>query len=190
MHAFLIRDVEQDQQISLETCRPTGSRKYRSSLIDFRGSEMPINCLACDRRGVACMKSPDSTRCSECVRRKVTCRFEGPNAAEMVRAYRDSQKLREALRVAERAEEEMRARVLRLRQQNRILDARISEMIRRGCESLDEMDRADEEAREDALAQVIREPHAVPEGGFERDPIDLSGVDMDALLVSGSGSGS
>lgn len=82
--------------------------------------------------------------------------------------------------MAEIAEDEMRARVLRLRQQNHILDARISEIIRRSYKSLYELDRADEEAREVKLAQVIRGPRAIPNRDFNRDPVDLSGVDIDA----------
>ncbi|KUI63307.1 hypothetical protein VM1G_11044 [Cytospora mali] len=179
-----------------------------ASLVDLRGSVMPAKCLSCDRRGIPCIKSADSSRCSECIRRKVTCRFEGPNAAEMVRVHREALQLREELRIAEVAEEEMRARVLRLRQQNRVLDAKISEMIRRGCESLDELDaveaeeaRAAEAAKQSEAVAVEGEPRApaVPEsdpvlGDFDWSTVDLSGVNVDAFpgdgMVPGSGSGS
>lgn len=126
----------------------------RSSLalrIFSTGIEM-APCSFCRRHNKRCVafdqKDPSgsSSRCAECVlHRRSHCDFTSklPSVQDWESIDRQRQKLR-----AE--EEEAMAKILRLRKQQRFLDEREQEMIRRGLSTLEELEQAEASDRAQA----------------------------------------
>jgi hypothetical protein len=127
---------------------PERSRKLKERVdlanrIERGGFEMSP-CSFCQRTGRRCVvSSPDASRCAECVRQgRGSCNFQddSPSTNEWISLDRQRERLRSE-------EEEAMAKILRLRKQQRFLDNREKEMLRRGLRSLDELDAAEEEER-------------------------------------------
>lgn len=163
--------------------------------------DMP-SCSNCEERGLSsCQASPkDSSKCVAClVGNLPLCDVFGPTPAQLRNIAEQRKRLAELL---EAAEEERRAvdnKIERLRIQNKEWSAKQKRAIRRGLDRVEELDRVEaEEARaaEAVDASVVeKEPRAAPGADpvlspFDWSTVDLSGVDMDALLAPGSGSGS
>jgi hypothetical protein len=125
-------------------------------------------CSFCRRHGRRCIAvepqaSDDvkSSRCSECVRhRRPKCDYTSklPSLRDWESIDRQRQKLK-----AE--EEEAMAKILRLRKQQRFLDDREQEMLRRGLSTLEELDQAEasekvETERLEAQALALTEASA------------------------------
>jgi hypothetical protein len=89
-----------------------------------------------------------------------------PSVPEWESIERQRRKLQEE-------EEEAMAKILRLRKQQRLLDDREKEMIRRGLASLDDLDAAEEKDRELAEAQQFLPPSA-PSEPSSSTPFDPS----------------
>lgn len=127
-----------------------------ASRIEKIGEEM-APCDSCRRHKRRCVAaSPESARCAECVRtRKGNCNFTAklPTVNDWASLDRQRQKLRDE-------EEVVMAKILRLRKQQRFLDEREKEMVRRGVETLEELDQVEaaekaELARQEASAQAL-----------------------------------
>lgn len=110
--------------------------------------------------------SSESTRCSECVRRKRSlCNYTTklPSLGDWSSLDRQRQKLRDE-------EEEAMAKILRLRKQQRFLDDREKEMIRRGVETLDELDAAEAAEKADLARQEAAALSLAEASNFLDDP--------------------
>ncbi|KUI64658.1 hypothetical protein VM1G_00771 [Cytospora mali] len=164
--------------------------------------EMP-SCSACEDRGLeVCQVSQfDSSRCAECVRLgKTRCDVMGPSPDDLRYISRQYRELEAQIEAEEERRRITDARIERLRKQKKMWSSKMHRAIRRGLDSVDELDRVEAEesraakaaeAAKQAEGAVVEEPRAVPEvENVMWSPVDLSGVDMDALLASGSGSGS
>jgi hypothetical protein len=97
-----------------------------------------------------------------------------PTASDWVSLDRQRRKLRDE-------EEEAMAKILRLRKQQRFLDDREQEMIRRGLSSLDELDEAEDKEKKEKEEAERREQQAAPSssdvsGDLLGDPAGYSGA--------------
>ncbi|KAK3896392.1 hypothetical protein C8A05DRAFT_48491 [Staphylotrichum tortipilum] len=162
----------------------TIQRATLAATIDELGFEV-MPCSFCHSKGLRCKMLERSSRCGECVRRGRSCDGSGVPVSALDRIVAESRRLdseeqdaEEALRAerlalaeaqkasaeAQRRLDESWARLDRLRRQKRMLLSRGGDMVRRGLESLDEMEEADR-----------REANAAG------DPVDM--VDWDAAFV-------
>lgn len=137
--------------------------------------EMP-SCSSCEARGIdSCEVSPkDSSRCMECVRLGVSfCDVLGPSPADLRNIAKQRQRLEEQL---EAAEEERRAidnKIERLRKQKKEWVSKMRRAIRRGLDSVEELDRVENAEAEaerkriaDQSAEVVRRSSSEEAGGM------------------------
>jgi len=131
------------------------------------GAEEMAPCDYCQRHRRRCVvDSSVSTRCSECVRHKLNrCNYTSklPSMNDWSSLDRQRQKLRNE-------EEEAMAKILRLRKQQRLLDDREKEMVRRGCETLDELDAAEASEKVMLEEQLARSRTLAEASSFFDDP--------------------
>jgi len=107
-------------------------------------------CSRCSHRGFLCKVGKESSRCAECVRSLAKCDCRDPFDVEWRSLEQQEDALEERMRLtivrANELHQELReqyARMKRLRKQKKSLKERGSEMLRRGIQSLDELDALD-----------------------------------------------
>ena len=134
------------------TMPPLRSRKYKERLelallIEIQGDIMP-SCTYCETNSRICVVlKENSSRCSECVRRGAKCDVSGPSAADLRSLIREQERLDEEEEKAASLMAVTAARLARLRKQRKFLQARGSELIRRGLKTMDELEEAEEKER-------------------------------------------
>lgn len=127
-------------------------------------SEMP-SCSNCEALGfLSCAASAsDSARCDRCIRgNRSSCDVLGPSDHQLRVVARSFHSTDQALELAEEEAERAQAKVRRLRRQRRVLADKVHRMVRRGLDSLEELDRV--EAEERRLSEL---PSAEPFGSSE-----------------------
>jgi hypothetical protein len=173
---------------------PTRTKKYKERLelallIEAHGFIMP-SCSFCERLSRNCIvSSEDSTRCNECVRRGGKCDVAGPSARDMASLLREQERL-------DQEDEATLNKLFRLRKQKKLLRDRASEMIRRGLQTLDELDAIEEKERlekeyieQEQRERLVQSPSSMPgpnEGVFAYSSLvdlDLNSPSNAALLV-------
>ncbi|KAF4463894.1 hypothetical protein FALBO_9279 [Fusarium albosuccineum] len=148
----------------------TQNRQALKILVEsFGGVIMP--CSNCEKRHLACVVAPDASgRCKSCVDSGWSCDGIALSVAAARKVAAEKRRLEQAEEEAEeelvvlqaessRIHNEMNAKfakITRLRRQRRQVESKGQDMIRRGLNSMDELERAerDEEA---ALEQSISE---------------------------------
>jgi len=107
-------------------------------------------CSRCARRDFLCKVGKESSQCAECVRSSAKCDCRGPSDVEWQSLEQQEDMLEEKMRLtavrADKLHQELReqyARMERLRKQKKSLKERSSEMLRRGIQSLNELDALD-----------------------------------------------
>lgn len=134
--------------------------------VERLGDEMSP-CSFCVRNKRRCVAaSSQSSRCSECCRAgRMKCDYTEklPSVNDWASIDRQRQKLR-----AE--EEEAMSKILRLRQQQRFLDEKEKEMLKRGLATLDELDAAEEAERQLAESLEASAAALADAGSFLDDP--------------------
>lgn len=134
---------------------PIRSKKYKERvelalLIELQGDIMP-SCTYCEAHSRTCVVlKENSSRCSECVRRGAKCDISGPSAADLRSLIREQERLNEEEEKAASLIAATASRLARLRKQRKFLQARGSELIRRGLETMDELEEAEEQERLEA----------------------------------------
>ena len=124
--------------MSAESARKARERADLVRRILRNGFEMSA-CSNCARRNRTCFSSPsDSRKCAECVRRKLKCDQSGPSHNDWIKLEREEERL-------DQEEEETLAKLLRIRKQKKYLRSRGKEMLRRGLQTLDELDAVEEQ---------------------------------------------
>ena len=163
-------------------------RRVLALEIERRGFEM-APCSYCERNGRRCVISDDkSSRCSECVRRGGRCDAQGPSVGDWASLEREES------RIASEREATL-AKLLRLDKQQRFLQQRGREMLRRGLKSLDELDAAEEAEKQERerkekeeMEQHEQEAQAttsvVSAGASSDPPVGYSGVVFDGDFSS------
>lgn len=160
-----------------------------------RCSEMPA-CSACEDRRIPCLASEeDSSRCAECIRNKRgNCDLQGLTPAQMQKITRQHSLLEAQLDEAEEAAMEANAKVSRLRKQRRLWAGKMARAIRRGLDTIDELDRLEKEEAEAERARVAVDIQTVvaeesvaatADPGFEG--FDWNSVDVGNAVVDWSG---
>lgn len=123
--------------------------------------DMP-SCSACESRGIlSCQASPkDSSRCAECFKLGLSsCDVLGPSPADLRKITLQHRRLEEELEAAEERRRLIDAEIERLRKQKKMWSARMCGAIRRGLDSVEELDRVEaEEASRAATAVASEEP--------------------------------
>src|SRR5713226_6432044 len=104
-------------------------------------------CSRCASRGLSCIVSSDSRRCSECTRSNVKCNVAGPSLADWAKLHREEERLTleeeqtyAKEKAARQAADEAFAKIMRLRKQKKLLKEHGSEMLRHGLQTLDELE--------------------------------------------------
>jgi hypothetical protein len=168
----------------------TKERQVLADRIDSFGVDMP-SCSRCEKRGLDCRVSPESTKCGECVRSNMRCDVHGPSVQDWLKLRQEEERLAAEEAAAEILEEEAarkqaeaRARVKRLRLQQKLLKQRGSEMLRRGLKTLDELDEVEERERweREAAELPARATTASSSAVASGDPLGYSGVALGADL--------
>lgn len=130
-------------------------------------------CSSCESRKVPCLASEkDSSRCADCVRyKRGNCDFQGLSPAQMQKLVAQHSVAEAELETAEEELEAVAAKVRRLRQQRRLWSDKIAQAMRRGLDTIEELDRVEAEearaaeaAQQSDIAVVEEEPRAVPDG--------------------------
>ncbi|KAI0897858.1 hypothetical protein F4806DRAFT_460240 [Annulohypoxylon nitens] len=113
-------------------------------------------CSYCSDRGLNCVASEDSDRCSECIRLGLPhCDVYGLSRAGVADIARKFHSLEDELIEAEEAEAQARkaeelaaSRVRRLRKQRKFWAEKVKRMVKRGLDSIEELDRVEREEEE------------------------------------------
>lgn len=165
-------------------------------LSSILSSDLLINmpsCSFCESRGsISCQVSPlDSTRCSECVRlNQARCDVLGPDPAHLRGLTAKHLSAEKELEDAEEELERSAARVRRLRKQKKMWFEKMMRAVRRGIDSVEELERVE---REEAQKEEERVKEARPASAcsqplgdsFEKDWDDLYGhVPLDPSLIA------
>ncbi|KAI6544173.1 hypothetical protein MCOR04_011851 [Pyricularia oryzae] len=119
------------------------------------------SCSACESQGIArCAVSPrDSSRCVECVRLgRSRCDVMGVSREQLHRIAAQHSKLESELEAAEE-------KVLRLRKQKKMWFEKMMRAVRRGIDSLEELDRVEREEAEQEERR--RSAEVLPEVSLE-----------------------
>ncbi|KAK4107657.1 hypothetical protein N656DRAFT_785137 [Canariomyces notabilis] len=143
-------------------------------------------CSWCFKRTVPCRMAASSSRCAECVRRGRSC--DGSSVASALTKLMSEQKrvedqeadAEEELFVLQTQLQTVVGRLARLRRQKRFLKERGSELLRRGLQSLDELEGELESLETNATtdAHSLGVPASVDWSSFG---LDLSEADLAAL---------
>ncbi|RFN43890.1 putative brtn [Fusarium flagelliforme] len=145
-------------------------REDISNLIHKFGFEMP-RCSACFRANhPQCIVSKGKQHCDFCVSKKYTnCDFGGVTSQAFARVSREKDRIDEQKEQAEADLQDALARLQRLRRQEKHLREKAAEMVRRGCEDLDELEELEhresvdrQAAEQSALNEIqLLEDHGV-----------------------------
>jgi hypothetical protein len=129
--------------------RKTAERKALAKRIEIEGVEMSP-CTHCEKHGRKCIVSPDDdkSRCSECVWRGIKCDVEGIPVRDWAALEREEERIRSARQAAVELMAITSARLARLEKQQEFLRKRGRDMLRRGLQTLDELDTVEEEERQ------------------------------------------
>ena len=136
--------------------------------------EMPP-CSFYERNNRKCFVSEESTCCGECIHRGTHCDRDGPSVGDWSSLEREEERLCEVKALALQAVSENAARAQRADKQLEFLRAKGKEMLRRGLQTLDELDGAEEREQQEreTAKQVSREvATTAPNGSF--DPFVLN----------------
>ena len=158
---------------------PLRSVKYRERLslvrlIEAHGFEMPP-CSYCERNSRKCIVSEESSsKCSECVRRGERCDVEGPSLDDMESVLRETERL-------QREEEEAMAKILRLRKQQRRLQTKAKELIRRGLKTMDELEAVEEKEKQMETERAANEAASTQVHGPAAEADPFAGIEIPLL---------
>ena len=155
-------------------------------------------CSHCREQGLRCVKdygNPQRTRCSECVRSRVSCDAEFaleddwdrevPRASDWASLDRQEEKLDEEEERAVAASQEAMAKVVRLRKQKKFLRERRKKMADRGLKYLDELDALEEKERlEKERVEREKEMTSAPVAGPSGDSFAFDSSLDPSILVS------
>ncbi|ELR02931.1 hypothetical protein GMDG_01152 [Pseudogymnoascus destructans 20631-21] len=109
------------------------------------GFEMP-SCNRCEKKHLKCVVSDDSKCCSQCVRVNARCDACVPSISDWDKIEREEHCL-------QAEEEAAMAKILRLRQQQRLFCSRAKDMLCHGLKTMDKLDEAEEKERREAEAK-------------------------------------
>lgn len=127
------------------------------------------SCSACLRRGAkTCeVSDSDSSRCSECVDRKLAhCDVLGVTPAQLRHIATQHQKLENEL-------EEMEAKVTRLRKQKKLWFEKMMRAVSRGIDNVEDLERVEkEEADREAARRAIATPDSGPRRSSTEGQLD------------------
>ena len=127
------------------------------------------SCSACLRRGAqSCeVSSSDSSRCSECVDRKLPhCDVLGVSPAQLRHIASQHQKLESEL-------EEAEMKVMRLRKQKKLWFEKMMRAVSRGIDNVEELERVEkEEAAREAARQAVVTPDSLPRRSSTEGQLD------------------
>ncbi|KAH9432000.1 hypothetical protein MCOR02_006705 [Pyricularia oryzae] len=153
------------------------------------------SCSACESQGIArCAVSPrDSSRCVECVRLgRSRCDVMGVSREQLHRIAAQHSKLESELEAAEE-------KVLRLRKQKKMWFEKMMRAVRRGIDSLEELDRVErEEAKQEerrrsaevlpemSLESLLPDSNFVWDSTFPMGPLNPSLLDEMNVLAQHS----
>ncbi|TDZ14074.1 hypothetical protein Cob_v013012 [Colletotrichum orbiculare MAFF 240422] len=166
-----ISRVEKRKAASSPDSRPAKKTVEKNSLLSaiLQNSIVMPSCSYCEGKGYAsCDVSPsDSSRCAECVRLgRSRCDVLGVGAVELRNIATQHQKLEDELQAAEE-------KVLRLRKQKKMWFEKMMRAVRRGIDSVEELERVE---REEAEAEQRRlEEARPPSAGSDRLSSDFIG---------------
>lgn len=163
--------VEKRKAASSPNSRPAKKTVEKNSLLSviLQNSIIMPTCSYCEGKGYdSCEVSPsDSSRCAECVRLgRSRCDVLGVGAAELRNIATQHQKLEDELQAAEE-------KVLRLRKQKKMWFEKMMRAVRRGIDSVEELERVE---KEEAEAEQRRQEEARPHSAdFHHFPSEFVG---------------
>lgn len=149
------------QAATMSLSRHTKIKEHQllADCIEKNGIPMPLcsNCLRSDR---TCIVATGHRRCSECTCRNSRCDAYAPSPAEWEKLRKEEERLEaeEEAAVFQECEAHLKAQEayacrMRLRKQQKSLKTHGAEMLRRGLQSLDELDEAEERDHLEAEAR-------------------------------------
>ena len=131
------------------TKRKERERLRRAAVVESTGFEM-LPCNNCLRESIPCVMAPGARKCARCVSSNSRCSNAPPTTFEWEQILREDERLRrekeEAVEKAQRASLELQeamAKTVRLERQQSSLRTRGAEMLRRGFNTLDELEEVD-----------------------------------------------
>ncbi|KAF8864466.1 hypothetical protein BDZ45DRAFT_759022 [Acephala macrosclerotiorum] len=116
--------------------------KERHSLAERtqkRGIEIPP-CSRCQKQTLQCMVFSRSTRCGACVKRGLKCDVAGPREEDWARLDQERSRLAAEEEAAFTQEEAAFHRRMRIKSLSGVLEKKAGEMIRRGLQSVEELE--------------------------------------------------
>jgi len=130
-----------------------------AQLISDRGIMDPVGCSRCQRLGLKCLRHERSSKCGNCVRSGLRCGDPGPSPRDMAKISAERNRLRaqktvarEAVRFAQQRVLEAMAKVETTERLEEYLEKRAGEMIRRGVESIEELEILEKQEERDRVA--------------------------------------
>ena len=143
------------------------STKYRRELclkIERRGLKMVYKCAACRKSGSDCVVSSDSKGCSSCVRKTIACDWRPFSEKDFEKVERERARLQEKASAGRALMRDAMAQIETAERLQRFLDKRESELVRRGLENVEELEKLEKEeelAKERAASSSLSEDPVV-----------------------------
>jgi len=132
--------------------RKRKEREFLALRVESLGFEM-APCSYCEKRNKACVVSPDSSKCAECIRQKRKCNVEGPSTSDWSALDTMEERLERETEETAQVMATAAAKLARLQKQKKLLRTRAKDMLKRGLKTLDELDEAEAKEREEAVVQ-------------------------------------
>lgn len=106
-------------------------------------------CSRCAENGLRCRVLAGHSRCGECAKvgGRIKCDVRGPSLSQLKKLEQDEKKMNKEWQETQTQLLELQARLLRLDKMRSAFRERAGEMLRRGLESLEELDAVEEEER-------------------------------------------
>ena len=152
--------------------------------IDLEGA-MVQPCSRCKQSGEECRILLGSMKCGSCTRKGYAgCDVRDVTDADFDKLDNESEKLEEQLRIAKDQKSSARAKIKRLKSQRAYLKSRREELIRRGLNNIEELERL--EASERSSVPGLPSPSLNESTIMDDNPFQLSESDITAMLHFGA----
>jgi hypothetical protein len=112
-----------------------------------------IPCSFCEKYSMKCLAAPESSCCSECVRRGRKCDIEGIPVGDWDSLEREEERLRIEKEITFQAVQAGLACIQRLEKQQQFLKRKGADMLRQGLQTIDELEEVEAKEKEEKEAQ-------------------------------------
>ena len=163
-------------------------RKLLIARVANRGVIMAFKCVACQKANSDCVRSKESSSCLACLRRTRPCKMEPFSDSEFAKVDKERARLETEMESLELAEEAILQKRRRIRKLQRYLASKEAEMIRRGLDNVEELEKMEAQEEAEKTATTALDPSSSFDQSFLESltPSFLDGFVLPGKTVEGA----